>query len=158
MKRVHKSVLLWYAPREMYDLVVGIEDYPRFLPWCDRAEVLEHQTDGMTARLTLVKAGLRHAFTTRNRHLPGERVDVALVDGPFSMLEGSWRFMALGRPGSGTVARGDSLERACRVEFDLRYVFASAALAAAVSPVFDRVADTLVDCFVRRAEQVYGIR
>ncbi len=41
MKHVKKSVLLWYSPREMYDLVVAVEDYPSFLPWCERAEVLE---------------------------------------------------------------------------------------------------------------------
>jgi ribosome-associated toxin RatA of RatAB toxin-antitoxin module len=34
MKHVKKSVLLWYSPREMYDLVIAIEDYPVFLPWC----------------------------------------------------------------------------------------------------------------------------
>ena len=31
MKHVHKTVLLWYSPREMYDLVTAIDDYPRFL-------------------------------------------------------------------------------------------------------------------------------
>ena len=41
MKQVRKSVLLWYSAREMYDLVTAIADYPQFLPWCDRAEVLE---------------------------------------------------------------------------------------------------------------------
>ena len=32
------------------------------------------------------------------------------------------------------------------------------ALEAVVSPVFDRVANTFVDSFVKRAEQVYGPR
>lgn len=158
MKRVHKSVLLWYSAREMYDLVVAVEDYPRFLPWCDRAEILERQPDGMTARLSLVKGGLRHAFTTRNCHRAGERVDVALVDGPFSMLEGSWQFLPLGRSAAVSLSDDAIVGRACRIEFDLSYVFASGPLEAVVSPVFDRVADTLVDSFVRRAEQIYGIR
>ena len=47
---------------------------------------------------------------------------------------------------------------ACRVEFDLRYAFANAALEALVSPVFDRIANTMVDSFVKRAEQVHGAR
>jgi len=154
MKRVRKSILLWYSPREMYDLVTAIEDYPAFLPWCERAEVLDAASDGVTARLTLAKGGVRHAFTTRNRHRDGEQVDVTLVDGPFSRLEGHWRFLPVGRAGS--VA--DLQARACRIEFDMRYAFASAALEAVVSPVFDRVANTLVDSFVQRAEQVHGAR
>ena len=151
MKHVKKSVLLWYSPHEMYSLVTGIPDYPRFLPWCERAEVLAQHDGGMTARLHLHYAGVRHAFTTRNTHVPDASVEVDLVDGPFSLLEGIWRFVPLAMP-------GDDQQQACRIEFDLRYAFSSKALEAVVSPVFDRVANTFVDCFVRRAEDVYGAR
>ncbi|MFZ4650736.1 MAG: type II toxin-antitoxin system RatA family toxin [Rubrivivax sp.] len=150
MKRVQKSVLLWYSAREMFDLVSAIEDYPRFLPWCDRAEVLERHEDGVTARLGLAYAGVRQAFTTRNEHRQGESVQVRLVDGPFSLLEGSWLFRAIAAAPAG--------QAACRVELDLRYDFSSKALETLVSPVFDRVAETLVDAFVSRAETVYGPR
>ena len=66
MKHVRKTVLLWYSPVEMYELVTGVQDYPSFLPWCDKAEVLERHEDGITARLGLAYMGVRHAFTTRN--------------------------------------------------------------------------------------------
>ena len=150
MKHVKKSVLLWYSPGEMYALVEAIAQYPEFLPWCDRAEVLQHDEHSVTARLGLAFKGVHHAFTTRNTHTPDERVQVQLVDGPFSTLQGLWAFKALGRPGSEQLA--------CKVEFDLRYAFASPALEAVVSPVFDRIANTFVDAFVRRAEDVYGAR
>jgi ribosome-associated toxin RatA of RatAB toxin-antitoxin module len=148
MKRVHKSVLLWYSPREMYDLVTAVEQYPKFLPWCERVEVLERAEDAMTARLHLAYAGVRQAFTTRNRHVPGHSVSLHLVDGPFSLLDGLWEFEPIGG--------GD--EQACRVEFELGYAFASRPLEAVLSPVFDKVANTLVDRFVQRAEAVYGAR
>ncbi len=150
MKHVRKSVLLWYSPAEMYELVTDVGRYPEFLPWCDRAEVLETHEDGVTARLGLHYMGVRHAFTTRNRQRAGERVEVQLVDGPFSKLEGEWLFRPLGRTGSE--------QQACKIEFDLRYAFSSGALELVVSPVFDRVANTFVDSFVRRAEDVYGAR
>jgi ribosome-associated toxin RatA of RatAB toxin-antitoxin module len=151
MKHVKRSVLLWYSPQEMYALVIGVEDYPKFLPWCERAEVVESHDDGVTARLHLAYAGVRHAFTTRNQHSTDRAVTMGLVDGPFSRLDGTWRFVPLAAPGSAT-------EDACRVEFDLRYAFQRGALEALVGPVFDRIADTFVDAFVRRAEQVYGAR
>ncbi len=150
MKHVKRSVLLWYSPREMYDLVTAIGTYPQFLPWCDRAEVVQHHEDGVTARVGLAYAGVRHAFTTRNTHAVAEQVVMRLVDGPFSSLDGVWAFRPIAAPG---------IERpACRVELDLRYAFSSRALELVVSPVFDRVANTLVDSFVTRAEQVYGPR
>jgi ribosome-associated toxin RatA of RatAB toxin-antitoxin module len=151
MKHVKKSVLIWYSPMEMYQLVTGVPDYPQFLPWCERAEVIEQHPGGMTARLHLAYAGVHHAFTTRNEHVPGEQVIVQLVDGPFSVLDGTWHFHPIAMP-SGEGAS------ACRIEFDLRYAFSSRALEAVVSPVFDRVANTFVDSFVKRAEKVYGAR
>lgn len=150
MKHVKRSVLLWYSSREMYALVTGIERYPEFLPWCSRAELLESNEGAVTARLSLAYAGVRHAFTTRNEHMTDESVNMRLVDGPFSMLDGLWTFRAIGSAGADRAA--------CRVELDLRYAFSSRALEAVVSPVFDRVANTLVDSFVSRAEQVYGAR
>lgn len=153
MKHVKKSVLLWYSAREMYDLVVAVPDYPSFLPWCERAEVLEASETAMTARLHLNYHGVRHAFTTRNTQVPGESVVIDLVDGPFSRLDGTWRFVALQAPGAGAEA-----PRACRIEFDLCYAFSGRALEVVVSPVFDRIANTFVDAFVKRAEQVYGAR
>ncbi|HEX6704262.1 MAG TPA: type II toxin-antitoxin system RatA family toxin [Albitalea sp.] len=146
MKHVKKSVLLWYSPHEMYELVIACKDYPKFLPWCDKADVLETHPGGMTARMHLHYAGVRHAFTTRNEHTKDRSVVVTLVDGPFSKLDGTWNFVRLG---SGN---------ACKIEFDMCYAFSNAALEAVLSPVFDRVANTFVDSFVKRAEQVYGPR
>ncbi len=150
MKHVRKTVLLWYSAREMYSLVTDISAYPEFLPWCSKAEVLEVRVGGVTARLGLAYMGVHHSFTTRNDHVDAHSVKVSLVDGPFAELQGTWIFLPLGRP--------DAPEQACKIEFDLRYAFANAALETVVSPVFDRVANTLVDSFVKRAEDVHGPR
>lgn len=151
MKHVTKSSLLWYSPREMYDLVTDVPAYPSFLPWCERAEVLERRDSGVTARLSLHYLGVRQSFTTRNEHVPGERVVLTLVDGPFTALDGTWAF----RPVPGN-AGADA--KACKVEFDLRYSFAKGALDLLIAPVFDRIANTFVESFVKRAEQVHGKR
>ena len=151
MKHVRKSVLLWYSPREMYALVTDVPSYPEFLPWCERAEVLERHDDGVTARLHLSYLGVRQSFTTRNVQAEAESVRLQLVDGPFSALHGSWRFLPV-------PARGGADAKACKIEFALHYAFRAGALEALVSPVFDRIADTFVESFVKRAEQVHGPR
>lgn len=162
MKHVHKSVLLWYSPREMYGLVTDVQAYPQFLPWCDRAEVLETHDDGVTARLHIAFAGVHQAFTTRNLNEDAASVSMRLVDGPFSRLEGTWRFTPLQKPStpaSSSDAPADPADSpACKVEFTLNYAFSSRALSLVVSPVFDRIANTFVEAFVKRAEQVYGPR
>lgn len=147
MKTIHKSVLLWHSAHEMFALVTDIERYPQFLPWCDKGEVLEQVDGGMVARVGMAISGLRQSFTTRNTHEEDRKVCMELVDGPFSRLDGVWQFTPL----------GDGTQRACKVEFELSYGFSSSALAALVGPVFDRIAGSLVDAFVKRADQVYGV-
>lgn len=146
MKTVNKSVLIWYSAAEMYALVTNVTSYPAFLPWCDRASIVEEHEGGMTAKVGISLAGLHQSFTTRNTHEQDRKVSLQLVEGPFSKLSGQWDFTPV----------GDASERACKVELTLRYDFASVALAAVVGPVFDKIAGSLVDAFVKRAGHVYG--
>lgn len=143
MKTVHKSVLIWYSPAEMFSLVTDVASYPKFLPWCDRAQVLEADSAGMRAQLGMAFSGIHQSFTTQNTHVPDRQVSMRLVDGPFSALEGQWNFIPLGQ------------ERASKVELTLSYGF-EGALGRLISPVFDKIANTMVDAFVQRAKEVYG--
>ena len=162
MKHVHKSVLLWHSPRQMYRLVTDVEAYSAFLPWCERSEVLQRHDDGVTARLHIAFAGVKQAFTTRNQNVEAESVTMTLVDGPFSHLQGHWRFLPLGggqaldatNEGGGAGQGPDA--PACKVEFSLAYAFSNRPLAMLISPVFDRIAHTFVEAFVKRAQDVYG--
>ena len=145
MKTVHKSVLIWYSAEEMFALVTDVARYPEFLPWCDKAAVLASDDHGMKAEVGIAFGGIHQTFTTRNEHVPGRAVSIKLLDGPFSQLDGQWKFTPLG-----------DKQRACKVELQLKYGFDNAALGALVGPVFDKIAGSLVDAFVKRAEQVYG--
>jgi ribosome-associated toxin RatA of RatAB toxin-antitoxin module len=146
MKTVHKSVLIWYSASEMFALVTDVARYPQFLPWCDRARVLEKTETGMKAEIGISFSGIRQTFTTQNEHVQDREVSIKLLDGPFSQLDGHWLFTPVG---------GDD-QRACKVELDLTYGFANVPLHTLVGPVFDKIAGSLVDAFVKRAEEVYG--
>jgi ribosome-associated toxin RatA of RatAB toxin-antitoxin module len=161
VKTVNKSVLIWYSASQMFDLVTDVPSYPQFLPWCDVAQVLETDlptgatasasgSTHVTAKVGISFGAVRQSFTTRNTHsidAQGVRtVHLKLVQGPFSALQGAWNFSPV----------GSAAQNACRVELQLSYDFDSATLAALVGPVFDKIASSLVDAFVRRAEQVYG--
>jgi ribosome-associated toxin RatA of RatAB toxin-antitoxin module len=69
-------------------------------------------------------------------------MDITLVNGPFSQMEGNWQFIPL-------------TETACKVEFRLQYTFANGVLEMLISPVFNLIAATFVDAFVARAEEFY---
>jgi len=146
MKTVHKSVLLWHSAEQMFTLVTDVARYSEFLPWCHQARVVELTPDGMVAEIGMSLSGFKKSFTTRNTHVDGRSVQMQLVNGPFSNLSGGWTFSPV----------GDGSQRACKVELNLHYGFSSGTLSAIVGPVFDKIAASLVDAFVQRAEQVYG--
>jgi len=137
--------LVHYSAQQMYDLVDGVEEYPKFLPWCGGGSV-SHRDEHLTcATIQINYKGIKQSFTTENRKEPGRAMWIKLVEGPFRMLDGSWRFLPLG---------ADS----CKIEFALRYEFASRLLEKLIGPVFNFVANSMVEAFVKRADQLYGPR
>jgi ribosome-associated toxin RatA of RatAB toxin-antitoxin module len=145
MTSVEKSVLVPYSATQMFELVERFEDYPQFLPWCGDAAIIERASDAVVARIEIQYRGVRAQFTTMNRSHPPDVIVMTLRDGPFRRLDGTWRFMPLA-------------ESACKVQLELHYEFATPVLEQLIGPVFNHIADTFVDAFVRRAEAVYGMR
>ena len=142
MKKIARSAIVEHSVDQIYALVEDIESYPRFLPWC-RGSRAERGAGGTLATLEVGMRGLRQSFSTRNDNRPGESIEMHLVEGPFRLFAAAWRFDALS-------------PAACRVEFTLEYEFASRALGKLLEPIFSNMADTMVDAFSRRADEVYG--
>ena len=143
MTCINRTALVPYSAAEMFALVDDINSYPQFLDWCRSAEELKRSTDEVTARLDLAQGSFHKSFTTRNRMQQDKMIEMRLVEGPFRLLEGFWRFEVLG-------------ERACKVLFDLEFEFSSRLVGMAASPAFSHIANTMVDAFCKRASEIYG--
>lgn len=141
MPKISRSALVPYSAEAMFDLVNDVERYPEFLPWCAAAEVRSRSDDAMVATLEIRRAGISHRFTTRNRMTRPDRLTLELLDGPFDHFDGVWRFTPLSPD-------------ACKVALDLDFDYAGRLIRAALGPVFNRSADTLVDAFCVRAREL----
>ena len=75
-----------------------------------RARDYAYRNAGKTY-LEIAKAGVSQSFTTRNALVPGERIALQLVDGPFSDFRGVWEFKALS-------------DSACKITLDLHFEYA----------------------------------
>lgn len=142
MKRIARSAIVQHSAAQVCALVEDVDAYPSFLPWCRAVEVRERGSQTV-ATLTVGIAGLGHSFTTRNTNRPPHAIDVQLVEGPFRSFSAAWRFHELSA-------------LACRIEYSMEYEFSSRMLARALEPLFDKIADTMVDAFARRADKVYA--
>jgi ribosome-associated toxin RatA of RatAB toxin-antitoxin module len=143
MNAVDRSAIVAHSAERMLALVEDIESYPRFLPWCRRTEVELREPTRTVATLFIDYRGVRQSFTTENTREHHHVIDMKLVRGPFRHLAGRWRFMTL-------------QAEASKVELQLAYQLASPMLARIVGPVFDGIANTMVDAFVRRADSLYS--
>lgn len=143
MKAVERSALVGHSAQRMFDLVRDVNAYPEFLSWCSGARVLSDDGAEQLATLEVSLAGVRQSFTTRNRLVEPEEIEMRLVQGPFRELAGSWRFKPIGEEG-------------CRVSLGLRFEISNRLLAAAFERSFSRVADNLVDDFSERADAIHG--
>ena len=127
----------------MFALVDAVEAYPQFLPWCSGTDVIHRDEERTRATLHVNYHGAKQSFTTDNAKEPPRHMRVRLVQGPFRVLDGEWRFNPLA-------------ENACKVEFRLHYEFSNRILEMLVGPVFSYIANTMVDAFVKRADDLHG--
>ena len=143
MHKVQRSVLVPHSAEQMFNLVADVEQYPAFMPWCGGSEVIARDENGMDAAVTISLAGIKQRFATRNTHHFPDRIDLELLDGPFSALVGHWVFQPLDA-------------HACKIVFTLEYAFSSRTLEALVGPIFNRIASSFIDSFTKRAGELYG--
>lgn len=145
MTAIHRSALVPYSAHEMFALVADIASYPQFLPWCGGARIVSASEDEVIAAIDIAYGGVHKTFTTRNLLQRDKTMELRLLEGPFSQLQGFWRFAALE-------------ERACRISLDLEFEISNKLLGAMLGRVFATLAGDMVEGFHRRAQQLYGKR
>lgn len=144
MPSVHRSALVPYSAAKMFNLVNDVISYPKFLPGCKDARIIESDTGQMLASLLVSKAGVKQWFTTRNALIQDSAIAMDLQDGPFKKLQGGWKFSELS-------------EDACKIELDLDFEFSNGFAQVAFGKVFSALANSMVKAFTERAKEVYGV-
>ena len=143
MAQVNKSALVPFSAEQMYKLVDDVPSYQDFLPWCGDSKEVSREEGVVVASVTIAKGAVNKTFTTKNTSHDRQKIHMELVEGPFKELAGYWFFTEL-------------KENACKVTLELEYEFSSRLLGMVVGPVFNQIANAMVDSFVERAKEVYG--
>jgi ribosome-associated toxin RatA of RatAB toxin-antitoxin module len=145
MSRITRSALVPYSAEEMYALVADVESYGDFLPWCGGTRVLSEKGSEVIAEVDIAFKNVKQSFTTINQLEPGRQISMALKEGPFSELNGVWKFEPLD-------------EHASKILFDIEFDFSNRLAGAVIRPVFSMIANGMVDAFHNRAKRLYGDR
>ncbi len=131
-----------YTPQQLFDLVVDIERYPEFLPWCVAARIRRREGNVLFADLVIGFKMVRERFTSKVT-LGDSRLDVVYTEGPFKYLNNHWIFDRA--PDGGT-----------NIDFCVDFEFRSKVLQTLIGALFNEAARVMVASFERRASQLYG--
>lgn len=143
MNTLKRSAVVPYSQRQMFELVNGIEEYPRFLPWCSRTDVISRTEDEVVAELEISWSGIHKSFSTKNILVSPKSMEMNLIEGPLKHMKGKWDFVPIKDGG-------------CKVMLDLEFEFSGGFIDIIFQPVFQSIANSLVDAFCKRAVELYG--
>ena len=143
MHTLKRSAIVPYTQKQMFELVNNVKEYPNFLPWCNSSTIISQDTQEVVASLEIAWKGIKKTFSTKNILFPYEKTEISLVNGPLQQMTGVWQFEKLD-------------EHACKVLLDLEFAFTGSFIDRLFQPVFQHIANTLVDAFVKRARELYG--
>jgi len=140
MHKVRKNAIVFHSKDKMYRLVDLIENYPNFLPWCGSTKIIERNNIKTIASIEINYKGIKQSFTTENTKKINEKMIIKLINGPFKSLSGEWLFKEMAK---------DS----CQIELKLEYEFSNIILEKLISPLFNMIANTFIDEFIKEANR-----
>ena len=137
------------SKEDLINLVLNIEDYPKFIPYCLNAKIYEKNLDNdnqlIIADLTIGKGPFMDTYKSDVKYI--KKDDIILVkniDGPLKYLDNKWQFKKTGK----------LTEVSFDVDFELKNKFLNILMAKSFKYGLDKIADA----FQRRAEELFNNR
>ncbi len=139
--------VLPYKAQEIYDLVMDIEEYPKFLPWCKKARIVNKISDNkLEADLVVSFKGMYEKYRSEVSHYKSEEcyhVKSIETQGPFEKLLSKWCIVEIDD------------NRSCEIYFDIEFSFKSRILQKMIGFIFEKAAKKMVNSFEARAHDLY---
>ena len=89
---IKKEAIILKDKKKVFNVVNRVDLYKNFVPYCSDSKILSEEKNQMEARLDFNLKGIKTTFTTMNKIIEYESIEMKLVDGPFKYLDGRWEF------------------------------------------------------------------
>ena len=135
------------SKKDLIDLVLNIEEYPKFIPYCLNAHIYKDESVGnfqyIEADLTIGKGPFKDTYKSDVKFDKKESIIyVKNIEGPLKYLENKWKF--------------DQKENFTEVSFDLDFELKNKFLNIFMNKSFKYGLDKIADAFQSRAEKLFN--
>lgn len=133
-----------YQPRQLFAIIIDVESYPQFLPWCKGARIICQDQQQIIAELIIHFQGLSERYQSRIvAKMAGEsyHIEVDAISGPFQYLKNTWQ---IGPDGEGSM-----------VEFFIEFKLKSLLFDQLAGLFLYNVAKKMAVAFANRAATLY---
>ena len=132
---------------QLIDLVLDIEKYPEFVPFCLDAHVYEKSKEGdlilIIADLTIGKGPFKDTYKSDVRFdKKDSTIKVTNIGGPLNHLENTWHFK--------------EQEGGTEISFDIDFEIENKFLNIVMTKSFQFGLDKIANAFQKRAEELFG--
>jgi coenzyme Q-binding protein COQ10 len=146
MPKASVKRLIECKKNQLIDLVLDIEKYPEFVPFCLDAHVYEKSKEGdltlIIADLTIGKGPFKDTYKSDVKfNKKKDSIKVTNIGGPLNHLENTWHF---NDHNSGT-----------EIFFDIDFEIENKFLNIIMTKSFQLGLDKIADAFQKRAESIY---
>ena len=142
MPSFQNTKILPYTNEQLYSIIINVESYPEFLPWCKESEITNKIDDNnFDAMLTIGYKALDENYTSRVKGAYLKQIESKAISGPFKYLDSIWIFNKYGK--------------SCEVTFELNYEFKSFFLEKIMGAIFQKASEKMFSAFENRAKELY---
>ena len=146
MPKASVKKLIKCQKAQLVDLVLDIEKYPEFVPFCVNAKVYEKKEKGnlllIVADLTIGKGSFKDTYKSDVKYnRKDDSIFVTNLDGPLKHLENMWHFKQ----------EKNITEVSFEVDFELKNEFLNIVMTKSFQFALDKIAET----FQKRAEDLF---
>ncbi len=148
MPKASVKRLIECQKKDLINLVLDIEKYPQFVPFCYDAKIYENKKDGelqkIIADLTIGKGPFKDTYKSNVAfNKKDDSIYVRNIEGPLNHLTNNWKFI-------------DKNNGITEVTFDIDFEIKNKFLNSMMVVSFQFGLEKIADAFQKRAEELFG--
>ena len=148
MPKASVKRLIECEKKDLIELVLDIEKYPEFVPFCFDAKIYENKQDGdlqkIIADLTIGKGPFKDTYKSDVAfNKKTDSIYVKNIEGPLNHLTNNWTF---------SDNNNGITEVTFDIDFEIKYKFLNSLMVVSFQFGLEKIADA----FQKRAEELFG--